>query len=208
VNGPQRLAALGCALWLAAAADLMAQPIQLDGRFAMTGHGATDCVNNPTTSGLSAGLEMRTTGRFFASAAADVFFKTGYGCLEHQRILSYAGQSAVPSGSSRFTSPRASVGLGTSTSGESTRYETAVGVGVVRTSTRFEANGRIAAWQPWYSATLTVRWVSSGFGLQLEAGQHRIPERFYSSDAQETLLAEWQRWRPLIRLGATYSLVD
>jgi hypothetical protein len=183
---------------------LYAQPVHVDGRIAFASHGASAC-RDTLTSGLAAGVEVHTSGRWIASAAVDVFFNHSYACLDILPLTDYNGEQAEVWGNSEFTSPRASLAFGVGGSGSLIGYELTVGAGTIGTSTSFGSGGTIGRWQPWHGAALTVRWVASGFGLQVEAGRHRVADRFYSR-GQVFLLGERLRWAPLIRFGATYSL--
>jgi hypothetical protein len=157
-------------------------------------------------SGLPVGIEARTRGTWIASGAIDLMLGDwSYGCLDIGRPeFDYDGQLVGSYGSS-VAGLRSKVEVGHTVGFGGLRSALTVGAGLLPTLTDYGPGGNDFSWQPWYGGTLTVRIPGSNSGIQFELGRHRLTQRYYAVGT-DALVAEFQYWEHLIRLGISFQL--
>ena len=186
--------------------SLAGQSIAFEARVGVAWHGSAPCHHLRRSRGLAVGIEARTRGAWIASAAVDLMLDDwGYGCLdvglpefEYQgRLVSLLGSSVAAA--------RSKVSVGHMITIGGFRSALTGGAGLLPTYTDYGPDRGDFSWQPWYGGTLTVGIQSSGVGVQLELGRHRLTQRYYSVDT-DVLVDEVHHWERLIRLGVSIPL--
>lgn len=176
---------------------------RLEVRGAIAGHGAGDCGGGGTRA-AAVGVDLRTHGRWIASAAVDVFLHRGAGCLDIELLALYKGKVVTVAGWPAL-GPRMSLSLGYALEVTGASVEVTAGLGTIPTR---DFHSRRPAddwtWFDWQGGAVTVRF-SSGPGIQFELGRHQLAERYYL-EGQDVLVAEFRRWERMWRLGLSFPV--
>ena len=156
--------------------------------------------------GVAAGLDVRTPGRWIASAAVDFFFGgQPDGCVDVDFFTQYRGES-VRLRAGADIGPRLSMALGYAFSLMGGRFELTGAVGSIPTRTAYDLpEAHDVDWRLWYGTAVTVR-LSSGVGLQSEIGLHRVPERYLAVD-RDVVIADVLYWEPMWRLAFSVPII-
>jgi len=172
-------------------------------RAGLGGHRAELCSRRGVT-GAAVGVDVRTSGRWFGSAAVDYFFGgQPEGCIDLDFFTQYQGQNVrLRAGSDIGLRLSAAVGYRLAQE----RLEVTGAVGTLPTRTDFgETGADDVSWRLWFGTALTFR-LASGIGLQSEIGLHQVPER-YLELTQDVIIADEVYWEPMWRVAFSIPII-
>jgi hypothetical protein len=164
-------------------------------------YGTGDDVNCATGAGFSLGAEARTRGRWLLGAGVDAILAAAMACTGVGVITSYLGETVdVASGTQLIGAPRLRVRGGRAFIAGNWSIEPAVGGGLIYGRTDFGGDPEWL-WNAWAGASIAVRSTALPFGLEVEYGRHQVPIRYQRQDESRTVVHEFRRWKPLLRLS-------
>lgn len=143
-------------------------------RAGFVGFGTGDDVNCPTGSGLTGGIELRTRGRWFVGAGADLYVATPAVCTDIGTIVPHeSGTVDEFAGITLLFAPRLSARLGAALDHGEVRFEPSVAAGAVYAPEMWGDAERTVL--PWLGGALAVHPRAWRVGFLIEHGYHRIP---------------------------------
>jgi hypothetical protein len=168
-----------------------------------TGGHAT-CERLPS---LSAGVEARTTGTWFAALSGDVYVPLPAACSDVGALVPYGeGRFAYDDAQTLLIfAPRLAVHAGRVVRAGGATLEPAVGAGMLLAS---DEDRGAATLNPWAGGSVSVRRTGSRLALRAEYGVHRVPVRHEILSGEPAAVVETRefgRWEPLVQLGLRLS---
>lgn len=170
-------------------------------RAGIVGFGTGAELNCRNGSGVSAGVEVRTGGRWFAGVGADLYVATPAVCTDVGTIVPHeSGTVHEFSGITLLFAPRLSGRVGTTFGLAAVRVEPSLGAGAVYAPAMWGDAGRSVV--PWAGAALAVQPRGWRVGFALEHGYHRVPVSHQMSGAAGwQVVDEFGRWKPVTNVA-------